>query len=127
MKVFFDAYCLCKGEILNQMPVGLEIRARSLVQDVYCIGAKGGRKVNRHNCVHEVRFSVMKKHKNQDEAVMYALTHATQLQEAKGDCTFVFEGGEKKIFKDAVLEQVQVSVNGPLSQTDYGIIGSLIE
>ena len=128
MKITLNSYPLAGGKANNELPSHFSIRGKRQIQILQAIRAQAVQTINRGNLQTQITFVVGRRHKSQQEAERYALTHASSLMQAGGTLCIELEDKGQRSFQldNASLENIDVRYHGNASYTTYNILGGLL-
>ena len=129
MKITLNDHILAGGISTNEEPTHLFIRGRRQVALLQKIRAESIEAMNRGNLQLELRFQVGRRHASIQAAHDHLLRHASQLTHAGGTVLIALEDDKQSCYQlpHAVLEQVEIYIQGNASYTTYTLIGGCLQ
>lgn len=127
MKILLGTTSLVRGEAFGEYPIGLKISGQRTVQVLSALRGQEIRALDRGNLKTVIEFRVRKKHKTAEEAQIYALKQATELNGLQD--TFLLESEPSHLtysLKNAVVTEVISTSNGNTSEHAYRITGGSV-
>lgn len=124
MQIHLGEHCLARGQAYDESPRALHVESTRQSQTVHLLQAPFARYADRANTDTLIRFRIQRRHATPDDALRFALTHASTLRDPAPTATFQLEDTPTTLtLHNATLRHLHLTHEGHLTLADYTLAG----
>lgn len=127
MKITINSIQLCRGESFGEYPQDLKIKGSKDLHIAHFLQAPAIRIYDKGNLQTLITFHNIRRHASIEAALIFLLTHSSELSNAKGDLLLEHSSTTRFALPNASVKSMESSIRASSTYHAYEIIGGKIQ